>query len=135
MLLATLTSPWYELVVSGQNWWATWSNGGVRMQWFVRSDFREITGVRLGLPDEETGAYRWTWYCNPGSWGRSAWLPAWIPFAPVVAMTAAVWGIAYIPARRGGCAGCGYDLTGVVAEEGRLTCPECGRGSASRPPA
>jgi hypothetical protein len=28
--------------------------------------------------------------------------------------------------RRGRCAGCGYDLAGLVVDNGVRTCPECG---------
>ncbi len=126
LALATVLSPWYAITIRGTRWVATLSNGGLRMQWFVGAEFTQFAGVDVGLADETQRRYSWRWSCNHGSWVRSAWLPGWIPLAGLFVPIGLVWGIACLPARRGRCRSCGYDLTGVTSDASGLRCPECG---------
>lgn len=130
LTLATLLSPWYTLAISGTTWSSRFTNGGLRLWWVDQGRTWGEPGAsfRLGTEDEH---YSWTWHCAPYVWVPNAWLPAWIPLAPLWGATAIAYVAAFVPRSRGKCPACGYDLAALPAEAGRTICPECGNEHAA----
>lgn len=95
-------------------------------------DDEELNGRRFDVPP-----YRqeWTWWPRYDTayapYERVVWIPLWMPLA---AASAVAWAPLLGPARavwrrrRGLCAGCAYDRSGLVPE---AACPECGKSERS----
>ena len=85
------------------------------------------------------GSIDWAldWHVYPGTaLSQGSWfarVPLWIPLAAFGLPAGALWFSAFRRRRSGGCARCGYPLTGLVAGDGgTVRCPEC--GTSQRPP-
>jgi len=68
----------------------------------------------------------WWWSWEKTASYRGLSIPIWMPFALVMLLTTAAWlpdVIASRRTRKGVCANCGYDRTGLAAS---AVCPECG---------